>query len=162
MRDLMEYMHECMAELDGIGIEYGNIVEVKVNTRARRWGQCRVVPGGYSININQVLLDERNDENGLKNTIIHELLHSCKGGHGHKGEWKRLANKVHRELGYNITRTSSADDKGVEAETRPVRVKYTITCEKCGRSWTRERACNLTKYTNNYRCTCGGNLQCNG
>jgi len=80
MRNLDEYAIQCMEELDAIGIEYGNIIEVKVNTRAKkRWGQCRAVPGGYSINISVVLLDERNDEQGLKETIIHELLHSCKG-----------------------------------------------------------------------------------
>lgn len=62
MRNLDEYAIQCMEELDAIGIEYGNIVEVKVNTRAKkRWGQCKAIPGGYSINISVVLLDERND-----------------------------------------------------------------------------------------------------
>ena len=88
MRDLTAYAIECMNELDNIGIEYGNIIEFTVNTRAKkRWGQCRAVPGGYSINISSVLLDERNDEKGLKETIHHELLHSCKGcmNHGENG-----------------------------------------------------------------------------
>lgn len=117
MKNLEEYAIRCMEELDAIGIEYGNIVEVKANTRAKkRWGQCKAIPGGYSINISVALLDERNNEQGLKETIIHELLHSCKGCMNHGEKWKRLAQKVNRAYGYNIKRCSSAEDKGVQSE----------------------------------------------
>ena len=37
MRDLMAYAVECMTELDKIGIQYGNITEFIVNTKARRF-----------------------------------------------------------------------------------------------------------------------------
>ena len=148
MRNLDEYTIRCMEELDAVGIEYGNIIGVKVNTRAKkRWGQCRAVPGGYLIDISSVLLDERNDEQGLKETIIHELLHSCKGCMNHGENWKRLAAKVNRAYNYNIKRCSTADDKGVQEETKPISlhtVNYVIKCNKCG-------------YT--YRCgCCGGTL----
>ena len=43
MRDLTAYAIECMTELDNIGIEYGNIIEFTVNTRAKkRWGNARL------------------------------------------------------------------------------------------------------------------------
>lgn len=79
MRNLTEYAQKCMAELDTLEIQYGNVVEFKVNYRAKkRWGQCkRLSDGTFSININAIFLDERNEEQGLKNTIIHELLHTC-------------------------------------------------------------------------------------
>lgn len=161
MRNLDEYAILCMEELDAIGIEYGNIVEFKVNTRAKkRWGQCRAIPGGYSINISVVLLDERNDEQGLKETIIHELLHSCKGCMNHGENWKRLAAKVNRAYGYNIKRCSSAEDKGVQEETRPVNVRivnYIIKCNKCGHTYTRTRMSKLIQRPERYRCGhCGG------
>lgn len=39
MRDINVVAIECMRELDVIGIQYGNVVEFKVNYRAeRRWG----------------------------------------------------------------------------------------------------------------------------
>ena len=39
MLDLQEIALECMEELDAIGIEYGNVIEFEINTRAqRRWG----------------------------------------------------------------------------------------------------------------------------
>lgn len=34
MRDLELYAIQCMEELEGLDIEYGNILDVKVNTRA--------------------------------------------------------------------------------------------------------------------------------
>lgn len=163
MRDLDEYAIQCMKELVAIGIEYGNIVEIKANTRAKkRWERCRAVVGGYSIDINVVLLDERNDEKGLKETIIHELLHSCKGCMNHNENWKRLAAKVNRAYDYNVKRCSSAKDKGVQEETRPVNVhtvNYILKCSRCGRTYTRARMCKVIKNIERYRCgCCGGSL----
>lgn len=161
MRNLMDYAAECMSELDEIGIEYGNIVEFKVNTRAKkRWGQAKSIPGGYSINISSVLLDERNDVEGLKNTIIHEILHTCKGCQNHGENWKRLAAKVNRAYGYNIKRCSSADEKGVLEETRPPKpvrttnTNYVVKCDKCGHVYTRTKMSKLIQHPENYRCGC--------
>ena len=121
MRDLIDFTIQCMNELDRIGIPYGNVIDVTINTRAKkRWGQCRKVPGGFTININVVLLDEKNDVDGLRNTIFHELLHTCPDCWNHGTQWKAYAAMIRRELGYNIQRTSSAEEKGVitEPETR--------------------------------------------
>ena len=163
MRNLDKYAIECMRELDAIGIEYGNIIEVKTNTRAKkRWGQCKAIPGGYSINISVILLDERNDEQGLKETIIHELLHSCKGCMNHGKNWKYLAEKVNKAYNYNIKRCSSADDKGVQEETRPISdnpVNYIIKCNQCGHIYTRIRMSRAVQHPELYRCgRCGGTL----
>lgn len=112
MRDLIEYACKAMEMLDSIGVQYGNIIDFTVNTRAqKRWGQCRKVPGGYTININAVLLDERNSEDGLMNTILHELAHSVDGCMNHGTNWKAVANHIHNALGYNIKRTDSAEEK---------------------------------------------------
>lgn len=159
MRDLMIHVLECMEKLDAIGIEYGNIKEVTVNTRAKkRWGQCCTVPGGFSININVDLLDERNSVEGLENTIIHELLHSCKGCMNHGEKWKSLARKVKSAYGYEIKRCNSSSDKGVEHQ-REIAYKYIIQCEKCKKLIKRQRKSMIVEYPSLYRCgTCGGNL----
>lgn len=159
MRDLMTYATICMKELDAIGIKYGRILKWEINTRAKsRWGQCRTVSGGYSININSVLLDDRNDEKGLKETIHHELLHSCKGCMNHGTNWKSLAQRVNRVYGYNIKRTDSAADKGVVEETRPPRkareANYKVVCLDCGKIYTRAKASKLITHTDRYRCGC--------
>ena len=152
MRDLLAYAVRCMEYLDNIGIEYGNVIDFTVNTRARnRWGQCRAVPGGYTININVVLLDERNAESGLINTILHELLHTCKNCMNHGENWKRLAATVYRAYGYEITRKSSAEEKGIEAmPEKPVKHKF--VCSGCGQIVTRQRESDFTKYYTAYTC----------
>ena len=164
MRNLEEYAALCLRELDAIGIKYGNIVEFKVNTRAKkRFGQCKALLDGFSINISAVLLDERNSEQALKETIIHEILHTCRGCMNHGESWKRLAEKVGQAYGYNIKRTSSPDDKGLHEDTRPVAVrtvKYVLRCEDCGQLYPRAKLSKIIKYPYLYRCgRCGGRLK---
>ena len=163
MRDLDKYAKKCMQDLDAIGIKYGHIVRFYSNSRARRWGQCRNLGGNwFEIQINSMLLDEKNDENGLINTIFHELLHTCKGCMNHGWEWQKLANKVHSAYGYNIKRTSSAEEKGLSEEAiqeRARRVQYVLRCEGCGQIFKRERMCKLVEHPENYRCgNCRGKL----
>ena len=164
MRNLEEYAALCLRELDAIGIKYGNIVEFTVNTRAKkRWGQCRITPDGFSINISAVLLDERNSEQALKETIIHEILHTCRGCMNHGENWKRLAERVNQKYGYSIKRTSSTNDKGLHEDTRPVAVrtvKYIVQCQSCGQLYPRAKLSKIVKYPHLYRCgRCGGRLK---
>ena len=35
MKDLKKLANQCMAELDAIGIQYGNVISWEVNTRAK-------------------------------------------------------------------------------------------------------------------------------
>lgn len=161
MRNLMIFAIECMDELDSIGIPYGKVLDFSVNTRAKkRWGQCKKVFGGFTININVLLLDEQNDVNGLKSTIIHELLHTCDGCFNHGEQWKRYAAKVYRELGYDIQRTNSAEEKGVITEPETERTpKYQIVCNSCGHIWERYKMCKAIKRIENFRCGyCNGRL----
>ena len=166
MRNLKAYANKCMEMLDNIGIEYGNIELWKVNRRAhKRWGQCKEIPGGYEININADLLDERNSEQGLENTIIHELLHSCKGCMNHGENWTNLANIVNYELGYNIKRTSTAEEKGIKFETQAKpqmesENEYILKCCCCGCEIHRQRMSKAIKNPEQYRCgRCGGKLE---
>lgn len=97
MRDVNVIAIECMRELENIGIKCGNVIKIDVNTRSKkRWGQCQKIGNNYIIEVNQILLREDTDIDGLKNTIIHELLHTCKGCMKHTGEWKQLAEAVKR------------------------------------------------------------------
>lgn len=162
MRDLTTYALRCMENLDAIGVSYGNVLDFTVNTRAKnRWGQCRAVPGGFTININAVLLDERNPEESLLNTIIHELLHTCKNCMNHGREWKTLAEKVNRAYHLNVSRTASADQKGIVAETLPEKtVKHRFVCEDCGQIVERQRESDFTKRYNLYTCgRCHGHFK---
>ncbi len=171
MRDLMEMAIECMDMLDGIGIQYGNLLDITPNTRARRrWGQCKSVPGGFTININADLLDERNDINGLKDTILHELLHTVSGCMNHGEKWKRLAEMVNKKYGMHISRTNSAEDKGVTYRRDPYwhyevtyRVNnnvYLIKCQCCGHTYKRMKKSKVVQHPELFRCgRCNGKLE---
>ena len=162
MRNLDMIAKECMAELDAIGIKYGKVVKFEINTRAKkRWGQCKKVPGGYSINISASLLKESTPIDSLKNTVIHELLHTCKNAYNHKAEWKRLAAKVNSHYGYNIKRISSTEEKGVEKEeVQPRKIKHKFVCKGCGMEVLRVKESRFTKNYDWYTCgRCGGSFE---
>lgn len=168
MRNLLQVAGQCMKELDTIGIKYGKIVKWEIATRtSSRWGQCKYFNGrnnkdGYSINISYFLLDERNDIEVLKNTIIHELLHSCEDCMNHGARWKALAGKVNNELGYLIQRcATSAEAAMVAPEVLPKKkVKHKIQCTECGKTFTRSRMCDVVKHPSWYSCgKCGGKLK---
>jgi len=165
MRDLMEYANFCMEMLSEISVPYSAVEKFTINTRAARWGQCRKTGGKFYINVNVTLLDERNDEEGLINTLLHELLHTCPGCMNHGAEWKKWAEKVRRAYGYNIKRTGEEDEKGIVTgnlnETERA-YKYFIYCEKCGKLIERKkRKCDVTERPWRWQHSgCGGKLCC--
>lgn len=163
MYNINEYAARAMAMLDDCGIPYANtITNFTVNTRARRWGQCRKENGLYSITVSATLLDERNDENCLLNTLIHELLHTCPGCLNHGSAWRHYAARVEAAYGLHICRVASAEEKGITVDLRPVRShekRYAIRCEHCGQIIRREKKSKVITNYNRYRCgICGGKL----
>ena len=170
---LGEMYRECIDEMNAIDIPYGKIVEVTVNYRAKsRWGQCRKSYANadgivYKININCDLCHPDASERGLKETIIHEILHTCPNCMCHTGEWKRLAELVNDCYGYNVKRCNSSEEKGMEEfyaqhdelKKKPT-WKYEIRCKNCGKVvGRRQKSCKLTMYPYRYKCAhCYGSL----
>lgn len=161
MKDFRKLQKICLEELEKAGIKSGNIIEWQINKRAiRRWGMCKKNPDNtYIIQVSSRLLDNDNvSEKACKETIIHEILHTCEGCHGHTGVWLNYANIMNSMYGYNIKRTTSSAEKGI-IETIPVNIrpyKYIYACKKCGQTIGKTRACKFTKYFKNYSCgICG-------
>ena len=153
MKNFQKLYLECMQELRSIGIEYGCVSEWHINTRAKkRWGQCKALGHGYySINISVRLLADDIDDIATKTTILHELLHTCKGCMNHGKEWQRLADKVNRAYGYNIKRCTSCEEKGIEKEDEP-EAKYIIGCPCCGTKWEYVRMTKAVQNPRRYLC----------
>ena len=159
-KDFVRLRQECLDEITGLGIQPGQIKDWTINTRARsRWGQCKKeTDGTYSIQIaDRLLSDDRISEKACKETIIHEVLHTCKDCMKHTGKWKIYADRMNREYGYDIKRITSGTEKGVENyKPKHMAVKYILTCGGCGATVYRKRSSKFTKYYRNYRCTrCG-------
>ena len=155
MKDLEKLAAECEADLLSIGIQPGKVNRWIVNTRAKcRWGLCKqYLPGLYDISIAERILQDNVSDQAAKNTILHELLHTVKGCHGHKGKWKELAAKVNRLLPqYTIKRATSYEEKGLEYKPKERTNRYAVKCPHGGKEYYREKESKLIQYPDKYRC----------
>ena len=137
---------------DAIGI-YPNEISAWKTTRAlHRWGTC-----AYTIIINKVLLTDDAPVKGLKETILHELLHAVDGCLNHGYKWTTLVNKVNSTYGYEIQQTDDFEHKGFETDPMDAQYKYRLTCEGCGHVYKYSRMCSTIKSACNHkaRCSCG-------
>ena len=156
-----EILKETIAMVEALGIEVGDIEpNVKINTRAKSiWGRCsyKGVTKKYTI---EVISDLLESEVGLRNTIMHEVLHACKGGMTHKGEWKRYAQMVNEKYNMDVKRTSTSEDKGLkEIEVEP-KYKYVLQCQSCKHEYKRDRMSKFVKNPEKGKCGyCGGDIK---
>lgn len=156
---LKEIFDETKAEVIEVfpSVEY---IAYSVNFNARFksvLGRCtKLGPNYYRIEINpkyasMVKLEE------LKNTIVHELLHSLPNCMNHKEPWKNAAILMKRK-GYDIQRQGSQTEYSQYRRDTAV-YKYEVYCSVCGNKWRRKRDCDLTQSIkrgdNRYYCSCG-------
>ncbi|XME04451.1 SprT-like domain-containing protein (plasmid) [Lachnospiraceae bacterium C1.1] len=152
MKNFEELKEECLFEIDSLGIKPGVISSWMINSRAKtRWGLCKKKSdGSFEIQIAKRLIEDDNiSKNACKETIIHEILHTCKDAMNHTGKWRIYAEKMNLAFGYNIKRTTSGIEKGVEnyvAASMPP--KYIFICKGCGAVIYRKKE---SKFTRNYR-----------
>ncbi len=89
----------------------------------------------------------------IKNTIIHELIHCLPKCTNHGDDFKKYAKIVNDNLGYNISRVGNKkedyDNSNLEYEEIE-NYKYKIICKDCGQFFFRKR---LNKnFVKKYRC----------
>ena len=79
-------------------------------------------------------LVKNGSEQGIKDTIAHEYLHTCDGCQNHGAKWKHYASIISDM--YDVTRTSTAESKGIDKRIVVQRVeesyKYVVKCGGCG------------------------------
>ncbi len=137
---LIRLKNESLKELASIDVKkyLGTIEKYEVNTRAKnRLGVCRHRRSmGYTYNIIGVsdwVLEKFSDKD-IKDTIIHELLHTIEGCNNHGRKWQQYARLVNRELGYNISTCANMKklcaDNNIDFDTFVNdSYKYEITCK---------------------------------
>lgn len=144
---LIRLSKESIRELEEIGL--GKMIpknlNFTINYRAKqRLGQCCEK---QNINISSWLL-EIGDDHDIKNTIIHEILHTFKDTIGHKAKWQYYANYVNNRTDYHITRTTSINKIYEKANkvrpTKEIHYKWEITCTKCGKVFYRQKMATRT------------------
>jgi|SRR5690554_3656201 len=149
-----EYTLECIEELENLGPSFKitqHINFTHTKRSATRFGYCRLDGfDKYRIAINPFLISK----DDIKNTIIHEILHSFPDCMTHKGEWKRRAEIVNSRLNYKITRTSNktlAEARETSSGIvyipieRKEKLKHFVKCEGCGNEIGRMRMTSVLK-----------------
>jgi len=162
MKDIEKLFDEAVAIIKGCidGVEIYPIKRpIKINTRsASRWGCCKYRGDSLerTIEISSRLLSDDVSDDATMNTLIHEILHACKGCHGHGGLWLKYANIINSQYPqYNIKRTTSPDELGV----KPTSYRYAIQCVECGKVHYSNRLSATIQHPERYRCKCGGEMK---
>lgn len=178
---------QCLNELYTIGIDMQNKelvgnIDIKISTKAtKRYGCCKqenpdkkykiIQKRGYHkiiryekfknhhIEISSWVMQLNNDI--IKNTIMHELIHCIPFCNNHGKEFKKYAAYINQKLGYHITTKGDmqADYQASNLEYQENNdYKYKIICQNCGQIIYRKRFNqNLIK---TYRCgKCKGKLK---
>lgn len=165
MADIQELAETAMQYLNQLKIPYGTVSSLTVNSRAMRYGRCRRLPDGtFEIEISARLLRNDVDPKYARNTMIHELLHTCYRCMNHGKRWKSYIARVNDAFGFDISPTpykstdySRERSKAVPPPREP---KYVFQCRGCGIQTYRFRASDFTRNTDRYFCSkCGGKFK---
>ena len=105
--------------------------------------------------LSEVVLNLLGEKQAM-NTLIHEIFHVIAPNSGHKGNWKRLADRFNSsqystEYG-NITRSVVQND--ILREERIKNAKYIIECTACGERIHRQQLSKLIKYPEKFQHKC--------
>lgn len=156
LHDVDGLMAQVAAQARALGIPISRQIcpKVQINRRAvSRFGCCYRQGDGYVIELAEGLLT--GPEAACRQTLAHELLHTCPGCGNHGPRWKAYAQRMNQAYGYHIARTDTFQRLGLP-DTRPVR--HLVVCQQCGRQFGRTRASALVLHPERYRCQCGGRL----
>ena len=184
---LNKLYNECIDELKKIGIDILNEeqfgkIEISIAKRnAKRYGSCkqedpdrryRIVSrigrrkivkyekfNKHYIEISKWVMEL--DDDIIKNTIMHELIHCIPFCNNHGQEFKKFAKIINASYGYNITRAGNKKNDYEKSNiefNETESYKYKIICKNCNQEFYRKR---LNKnFVRKYRCgKCGGRFE---
>ena len=182
--ELERLFNECIIELQSIGLDLNpknvGVISISLSKRNnKRYGCCKqeepdknykVVKkigrrkyiryekfNKHSIEISKWVLSL--NEQIIKNTIMHEIIHCFPFCNNHGKQFKAYANFINKKLGYDISRVGNKemDYEKSNIEYVAPKHKYIIKCEKCEKQFFRDR---ISKdFFRKYRCVCGGKLK---
>ena len=172
---------ECIRELESIDIiDFNEIGEININLskrKTKRYGCCKQEDpdkttayrekrlicyrkyNKHNIEISKWLMDLNDDI--IKNTIMHEIIHCFPNCNNHGKYFKMYAKIINQKLGYDISRVGNKEEdykkSNIEYNDESVKFKYKIVCKDCGLIYYRQRL--LRNFEKKYRCgKCKGKL----
>lgn len=154
--DIDALLAQVVREARAVGIPVSKHIspQVKLNRRAvARFGCCRKVGDVCYIELSARLLEA--GEGPVRETLAHEVIHTCWGCRDHGARWKSYAARMNGAYGYHIQRTGTWEAMGLP-DKRPV--NHLLVCDRCGLEIKRAKASALVQHPERYRCRCGGRL----
>ena len=184
---LQKIYNECVQELKSIEIDISNsdeigTIDISISKRNnKRYGCCkqeepdssskyiervgrkRIIKyakfNKHHIEISPWLLEL--DEDIIKNTIIHEIIHCFPNCNNHGIQFKKYVKYINDKLGYNISRVGNKKEDYIKSNVEykeKEQYNYHIKCTNCGQSFFRKRLSR--NFTRKYRCgKCKGKFQ---
>ena len=161
---LLNLYKECVEELNSINInvEKNRFIDLKINTRSKkRYGCCKKVSKDrFQIEVSEWVMDLNEDI--IKNTIMHELIHCMPRCNNHGEIFKKYARVVNEKLGYNISRVGNKkndyEKSNKEYTEKQVNYKYKVICDGCNQTFFRQRM--KRSFTRKFKCgKCGGKFK---
>ena len=138
----------------GVPVPSKDKINVLYNQKiGRAWGICeRNYSGEWTIKLSQ-LLCQKTDAKSIKNTMIHELIHTA-GAIGHRSAFKTYAALVnHRFDGYyHVSRFESCFEKMGAAGVME-NFKHVIKCPQCGRMFGYNKTARAILHPESYICS---------
>ena len=165
MKDLQKLYALVKAEAISAGIPVSShIMRCSVNTRLRKaMGRCikktNMLGVCYEIEIAGCMVADGVDDMEIRDTIMHELIHTCPGCWDHGNVFHHFADIVNRKYGYHVD--TYADREQLEAAGVVIKdpgYKYMLKCNVCGHEFKRKRWSDVLRYPELYHCACGGGL----
>lgn len=180
------YKH-CIQELESIGLNILNeeqigTIEISISKRNnKRYGACKQEEpdvktkyiekvgkkryiryekfNKHIIEISPWLMDL--NEEIIKNTIMHEIIHCLPNCNNHGETFKKYAKYINERLGYNISRVGNKKEDYIKSNVEYVEkenYKYHIMCMNCGQSFFRKRL--QRNFARKFKCAkCGGKFE---
>jgi len=138
---LVRELKECEMICSHAGIRTGKVTGIRVNPGLNcAWGRCITSrsEGTHEIEINRALMNESVPDLSLKKTILHELCHTVKDGHGHKNGWLEAAARLKQVYGLQLFSTNTSEELSVpevlEKDPAGVDIRCIVGCIVVDRS----------------------------
>ena len=178
-KKLENIYNECIKELKKIGIDIEETrkigeIDIAISKRNnKRYGCCKQeepniktkyiekvgrknfikykMYNKHHIEISPWVLEL--DDEIIKNTIIHEIIHCLPDCNNHGNEFKKYAQYINETLGYNISRVGNKKEDYLKSNIEykeKEQFNYHIQCTNCGQSFYRKRL--KRNFIKKYRC----------
>lgn len=189
MEEKLEKLYEeCIEELKTINIDITNndligLIDIKIAKRnSKRYGCCKqenpdknyyhIIKrknrkikvydrfNKHHIEISKWLMKLNDDI--IKNTIMHEIIHCFPECNNHGIKFKQYANIINKKLNYNITtygnKKEDYEKSNIEFKEETNNYKYKVICKGCNQTFLRQRL--KKNFTKIYKCgKCGGKFE---